>query len=203
MAAQAHDIGEHFSELDIHLHQRLLHALHPAALLGDQKLTLALHRPQHKHLCVRTECGTQKTQAHELLDPLTVHHIAFAPGHVLHLPGIHQPHLEPLLLKHLIQRDPVHPRGFEGHRIHPALKQPVGHRVQVVRHYTELTNRLIRHMRGNGHPVTRCPYINSRSVGKYLIFSLANCHFVLQNSQRMAAPWEASNLTHSPKRDAQ
>jgi len=34
-------------ELDVHLHQCLLHALHPAGLPGNQRLVLACHRTQY------------------------------------------------------------------------------------------------------------------------------------------------------------
>jgi hypothetical protein len=39
-------IRDHLGELDVHLHQCLLHALHPAGLPGHQRLALARHRTQ-------------------------------------------------------------------------------------------------------------------------------------------------------------
>ena len=42
---QPHDIADHFGQLDVHLHQRLLHALGPADQLGQQQLTLAGNHP--------------------------------------------------------------------------------------------------------------------------------------------------------------
>jgi hypothetical protein len=48
---------------------------------------------------------------------------------------------------------------------------------------------------GHGHPMTRCPNVYARRVGKHKIFiSLAYSHRLLQDSQRMAASWESSNL---------
>jgi hypothetical protein len=41
--------AEHFGELDVHLHQRLLHALHPTGLLGEQHFALACHRARNWH----------------------------------------------------------------------------------------------------------------------------------------------------------
>jgi hypothetical protein len=47
----------------------------------------------------------------------------------------------------------------------------------------------------HSHPVARSACIDSRSVGKHqIIISLAHCHRLLQDSQRMAAPWESLNL---------
>ena len=130
-------------ELDVHLHQRLLHALHPTGLLGQQHLALARHRAHHAHLAVRAPRRAQQPQAHELLQPLAVLHVALAPGHVLHLPRIDQPDLQAALLQHLVHRDPVHARRLQRHRVHAARDQPVGQRVQVVGHRAELAHRLL------------------------------------------------------------
>ena len=67
LAGHAHHIGEHLRELDVHLNQRLLHALHPTGLLDEQHLALAGHRANDADLAIRTPGRAQKSQAHELL----------------------------------------------------------------------------------------------------------------------------------------
>jgi hypothetical protein len=157
-------------------------ALHPAGLLLQQHLALAHHGAYHAHLVARPPGGAQETQAHQLLQPLAVLHVALAPGHVLHLARIDQPDLQAVLLEHLVHRNPVHPGGFQCHRVHAAREQPVGHRVQVVGHRAELAHRLVGQMRRHCHPVARCADINARGIGKHLVFSLAHGHGLLQNS---------------------
>ena len=52
-ASPGHHVAEHLSELDVHPHQRLLHALHPAGLLGHQHVALRRHRTHHENLRAR------------------------------------------------------------------------------------------------------------------------------------------------------
>ncbi len=181
LAAQSHHIGEHLGELDVHLHQRLLHALDPTALLDQQHVTLTRHRPQLADLGVWTKRRAQQTQAHELLQPLAVLHVALAPGDVLHLPRIDQPDFQAALFEHFKHRDPVHASGLQRYGVHAAREQPAGHRVQVGRHRAELAHRVIGQMRGHRHPVARCAHINARGIGKHLTVMLANGHGILHN----------------------
>jgi len=44
LASRAHDVADYLGKLDIHLHQSLLHALHPTGLFRNQHLTLAGNR---------------------------------------------------------------------------------------------------------------------------------------------------------------
>jgi len=45
--------------LDVHLHQRLLHALYPAGLLGKQRVALASDGTHHAHLVGRAKRRAQ------------------------------------------------------------------------------------------------------------------------------------------------
>ncbi|SAL07413.1 hypothetical protein AWB78_08572 [Caballeronia calidae] len=171
----AHHIREHFGELQVHLHQRLLHAQHPTGLFGQQHLALAHHRAHHADLVIRPPGGPQQPQAHE---PLAILHVALAPRHILHLPCVDQPDCQPTLLQHLIHRNPEYAGQFQGDRVDPAREQPVGHRVQVIGHRAEFPNGLISGPVGHRDPVTRTAHINARCVRKYLgaLFALAHRH---------------------------
>jgi hypothetical protein len=165
--------------LDVHLYQGLLHPLHPTGLLQQQDLALAHDSPHHTHRFTRAPRRTQQTQTHQLLQPLAVLYIALASGHVLHLPRIDQPDLQPATLQHFVHRDPVHPGRLQRYRIYAARQQPIGERIQVVGHRPELTHRFLGTIGRHRHPVARGPDINPGRVGKHLVVSLAHRHGLL------------------------
>jgi len=51
LAGGTHHVGQNLGQLDVHLHQRLMHALHPARLLGEQHLALTDHGAHHARRC--------------------------------------------------------------------------------------------------------------------------------------------------------
>ncbi len=154
LAGQAHDVGEHLGELNVHLHQRLLHPLYPTGLLGEQHLALTGHRAHDTHVTFWAPSGTQESQAHQLLQPLAILYVALTARNVLHLTRVHQPNLQATLFEYLIHRDPIDASGLEGHRVDTTGEQPVGHGVQVVGHRTELAYRVFRRIPWHRHPVT-------------------------------------------------
>ena len=97
-----HHVGENLGELDVHLHESLLHALHPTGLFSQQHLSLTGHSAHHADVAVRTPSRAQEPQAHQFLQPLAVLDVALAPGNVLHLPRVNQPDLQAALLLSLI-----------------------------------------------------------------------------------------------------
>ena len=78
LATGAHHVGDHVGQLDIHLHQRLLHVLYTARLRAQQGVALSGQGPQYAYPLVRAEGPTQQPVAHQLLQPLEVQHIALA-----------------------------------------------------------------------------------------------------------------------------
>ncbi|OBQ32587.1 MAG: hypothetical protein AN485_21100, partial [Anabaena sp. MDT14b] len=180
----AHHVADHLGELDVHLHQCLLHALHPAGLARQQHLALARHGADHAHVGVRPKRRAQQPVAHQLLQPLAVLHVALATGHVLDLPGVHQPDLQAALLEHLVHRDPVHAGRFQRHYIHAARQQPIGQAVQIVSHRADFAHRRVGAVRWRCRPVAGRSHVYRRRVGKNQVFSLslAHCHAVLQRS---------------------
>ena len=63
LAGGAHHVAEHLSELDVHLHQCLLHALHPTGLIGQQHVALPGHGAHGgKVLSAKTKRSTNRVR---------------------------------------------------------------------------------------------------------------------------------------------
>lgn len=71
-------------------------------------------------------------------------YIAFAPGQILGVTGIHQEHLEARLLQDLKNRDPIDARA------NLAWLQPIRHGLQFARRAAEVAHRLVVATRGHG-----------------------------------------------------
>jgi hypothetical protein len=71
-------IRDDVGELDIHLRERLLHALHVRALAPQKHPALAPQRTQHAHCIRRTKRPAKQAVGHELLQLLAVQHVGFA-----------------------------------------------------------------------------------------------------------------------------
>jgi len=202
LPGDAHHVSEYFSELEVHLDQCLLHALHPAALFGEQQLALTHHRVHHADLAIRAPAA-RSSPRHELLQPLAILHVALAPGYILQLPRIDQPDLQPAMLEHFVHRDPVDSGGFERHGIDATRQQPVGQRVLVVSHRPEFAHRLVIGRPGDRYPMAGRAHIDPGRVRKHLVdFPPAHGHGLLPTGWLRAAPWETSGSTPSLKRDA-
>ena len=180
LPGRAHHVSEYLGELEVHLHQRLLHALYPAALFGEQQLTLPHYRAHHADFAGRPPGRAQQSETHELLQPLTVLHVALAAGDILHLARIDEPDCEPALLEYLVHWYPVDSGGFQRHGVDAAREQPVGHRVQVSSHRAEFAHRLVVSRPGDCHPVAGRAHVNRGGVWIHLIvFPPAHGHGVL------------------------
>jgi hypothetical protein len=125
---------------------------------------------------------------HDVADdglPGLAHHVALAAGHVLQLPRIDQPDLQPVLLQHLEHRDPVRAGGLQRHRVHAQAEQPGGQLLEVRCHRADFAHRLaaraLGQMSRHRHPVAGRPDVDARRVRKHLVFSLADCHALLHH----------------------
>ena len=105
----AHHVRDHVGQLNVHLHQRLLHVLDVPSLHAQQHATLAVQCSQYANLVCRAECPAQQTIAVQLLQPLAVQHIGLATRHVLDVPGVDQQYRQASALQNLVHGDPVHP----------------------------------------------------------------------------------------------
>jgi hypothetical protein len=79
----AGDVADHLVELDVHLGQRLLHALDVRGAVADQGVALAQVAAQHAGLIIGAEGAREQAEGVELLEPLAVLHVALAAGTVL------------------------------------------------------------------------------------------------------------------------
>ena len=94
-AGDAGDVAHDERELEVHLHQRLLHPLHvrPGAL--HQGLPMAHVGAQRDNALGRAKTPAQQADAVEVAEPLAVGHVALASRHVLDVSRVHEQHLEP------------------------------------------------------------------------------------------------------------
>ena len=58
LARNAHDIADDERQLDVHLHERLLHPLHPARLFAQQHFALAHDCADDAHVVAQSPCCT-------------------------------------------------------------------------------------------------------------------------------------------------
>ena len=169
-------------------------------LVAQQHRPLPGHAPQRANLALRTKGPTQQTETHQLLQPLAVEHVRFAPRDVLHMPSIHQIHREPTRLQQLEQRDPVHPRRLHRYGVHFTGRQPLGQAVQVFGKAGILPYRLLVPIWGDRYKMTGRTHIDPRGVGMgQFEYTLANAHGLLhyQGWKGRAASGTSLTLTLS------
>jgi hypothetical protein len=73
-----------------------------AALFGEQQFTLPHYRAHHADFAGRSPRRAQQSETHQLLQPLTVLHVALAAGDILHLARINEPDCQAALLEYLV-----------------------------------------------------------------------------------------------------
>ena len=155
------DVGQ----LDVHLRERLLHALHLPALASQKHPALAPQRAQHTNFFARTKRATKQSVGHELLQPLAVQHIGFAARDIFDVARIDQKYFETARFQKLEQRDPVHARGFHRDRVDAASVEPVGQGVEVNRKTWKLPDRLVVPVRRHRYVMGRTADIDSSRIG--------------------------------------
>ena len=132
-SGHAGDVGHHVMELDIHLHERLLHALDVRRRLVDQAFAMAEQRPKSHHALVRAEAAAEQPMLMQLLEPLRIVDVRLPPRDILDVAGIDEEHLEAACLQDLEHWDPVDPGRLHGDGGDANLLQPVGESVQIAR----------------------------------------------------------------------
>jgi len=118
-------------QLQVHLHQCLLHMLDVRGRIVQQPFALAQIIAQCSDPALRTKAGSQQPILVQTLQPLCVAHVALAAGHMFGISRIHQNHGEAALLQDFEDGDPVNAGGLHGNCGDPALLEPVGKTVQV------------------------------------------------------------------------
>lgn len=107
----------------------------------------------------------QQAITHELLQPLAVEHVAFAPRDVLDVAGIDQQDGEAARFEQFVQRDPVHAGRFHGDGVDMAGIEPVGQVVQIGGEAGKFAHRLLVSIRRHGHVVRGAADVDSGCVG--------------------------------------
>ena len=130
-AGNAADVADHEMKLQVHLHEGLLHALNTGARRLNQGLAVSHVAAQRRDVRSRSEASAKQANAVKLLKPLGVRDIAFAAGHVLDVPRVHEEHLESAGLQDLEHRDPIDAGRFHGDGLDAATDQPLRQPVQV------------------------------------------------------------------------
>ncbi len=130
-ARDAGDVGDHVVQLDVHLHERLLHVLDVRRSVVDQALAMTQEGSKPDELFARAEAAAQQTVLMKLLEPLRVVHVRLATGDILDVPGIHEEHFETTCFQYLKDWYPVDARRFHCNRGDSDFLEPVGERVQV------------------------------------------------------------------------
>ncbi len=135
------DVADHVMQLQIHLVQRLLHALDMRRGRLDQALTMPEQRAQTADVLRRPKRGGQQAACVQILQPLAVGDVRLPTGHVFHVVRVDEAHLKPARFEDLEERDPEHAGRLHRDCADTAGFEPVGERVEILRKRLELTNR--------------------------------------------------------------
>ena len=84
-------------EVKVHLGEGFLHVTDVVGGVADKIGPMPPVRPKDTDLVVGAERAGEEPVGMEALEPLAIRDIGFASGHVLHMPGIHELYLEPVL----------------------------------------------------------------------------------------------------------
>ena len=163
-AGDAGDVADHDGELEVHLDQRLLHALDVGGRALDQGLAMAQVGAQGRNGGGGPEAAAQQAHAMQLLQPLAVHDIGLSAGDILHVPSVHEHDRKAPSLENLVERNPVHAGGFHGHGGH-ACHQPVRQAMEIRREGLKGTHGRRIPVGGDGNIVCIGAAIDAGGVG--------------------------------------
>jgi hypothetical protein len=125
------DVAQDMVQLNVHLHQRLLHVLDVRGCVLDHAFAMAKVRSQRRDLRSRTEARPQKPVRVQLLDPLGIVDVRLPPRHILRVPRVDKQDLEAFRLENLEDRNPVHACRLHRDGRHADTNQPVGEPLQI------------------------------------------------------------------------
>jgi hypothetical protein len=119
------DVADHVMNLKVHLVQRLLHVLQMNRGHLDQAVAMTPQTAEGTDLLIGAKRASEEPHRVQVLQPLTIRHVALSTRHVFYVSGIDQASFDAVLLQNLEQRNPVNSGGFHRHGSNPAALQPV------------------------------------------------------------------------------
>jgi hypothetical protein len=159
------DVTDHLGELQIHLHERLRHALDTAAGQLDQRLPMPEISAERDDRVGGSKTAAEQPDDVEVAQPLTIEHVAFARGHVFEMARVDQQDLEAAGLQQFIDGDPVHARRFHRDRPNPTRGEPVGQLLQAGCERRKALDGLASAIRGHGDMMFSGATIDAGRIG--------------------------------------
>ena len=150
----------------VHLRERLLQVLHVARLVAQQRVAVAPDGAQRADSVGRAKRPSQQPEAHQLLQPLAVQHVALAPRHRPDVARIDQMHLGSRQRPaSRTERYPVDARRLHGHRGDAARAQPLHQAFKIGGEGGKLAHRLAVAVRRHGHEMAGRADVDAAGVG--------------------------------------
>ena len=163
-AGPAGDIAQDGMELDVHEHQRLLHALDIRRSGRHELIAVPDQAPQRRDRGGGPDAAAQQPERVQLLEPLAVADVAFAPGDSLHVAGVDEEHLDPARFKDLVQGNPVAPGRLHRDGVDVTGLEPVGQRHEIGGDALELSHRVGAAIGRHRDPVALAAHIDAGGV---------------------------------------
>ena len=171
------DIRHHVMQLQVHLHQRLLHVLDMGRCIFDQTFPLSQIGAEGGDLCLWAETAPQETIGMQLPQPSGIADISLPPRHVFGVAGVHDDHIEPVPIENLVGRNPIDPGGFHRHAGDATGFEPVCQVMQILSEGAKRTHRCVTGIRvDRRHVHGRSDVDGGRRRVDHLEFRVATGH---------------------------
>jgi hypothetical protein len=151
-------------DLDVHLHEGLLHALHQAVTILAQSMSQSQVAAHHAHPPFWTKRASEHPEGVEFLEQLAVFDVSLAPRNVLDMAGVDQANFNAVSLQHLKKWNPVNPSRFHGDGLDLTLLKPVAQGLQIMGEYPEAAHRTLIPIRRHRYPMGAGSHIDSGSI---------------------------------------
>ena len=116
-ASHPSDVADHMVQLQVHEGQCLLHVLDVGGAILEMALAQAQISPQGGDVASGAEARAQQAARVQALQPLRIVDVALAPGYGSGFAGVGNDDFYAAILQHFVHRHPVHPSGFQRHRL--------------------------------------------------------------------------------------
>ena len=117
------------------------------------------------NLVGRSKGVPQQSVGMQFSQPLAFLHVGLAPRQIPGIAGVHQKHLEPVLLQNIVGGNPIHSGGLHRHGLYSTRLHPYGHPLQIHRPGAEFPHRFGIAFRQHRHKMALIADVNSGRVG--------------------------------------